>query len=126
MLKTWMVLTSLCLLVFACGGRSGIAESGRPVQKKSSLSYSNSGESCDSAIVITGIANADEASQAEYDYISSLYGKRDQQWKLIEQTRIDEEKASCDMLGFKVVATSQERFLYFKAKRKAKVKKDDE
>lgn len=60
----------------------------------SKITYSqNSGKTLEDAIKILGARNSLEGIEAEYKYISRIFGKRDEDWRpLIQALLIDKNK----------------------------------
>jgi len=62
------------------------------------IKYRGDGSSKDKAIIILG-ANSDlEGVDAEYNYLESLYGEQNVEWRLDEQTLINDGEKYYDVL----------------------------
>ena len=115
---------SVCFLLFAalvflgCGSRQTVKVSETPDDKKGGILFSGgAGDSYETAIVLKGsnkdIKKQEDAVAGEYDYISSLYGKRDKDWMVEEQSMVKENKRVYDMVRVKIMENGKLHFFYF-------------
>ena len=71
------------------------------------------GESHDSAVVLTGGKDHAAAVESEHRFIANLWGAQDKDWKITEQTIVTENKKSYDMVQVEVMGLGEKHFYYF-------------
>jgi hypothetical protein len=72
----------------------------------------NSGKSMESAIRILDVSNSMEGIQAEYAYLSKMFGERGKDWDLVMQALMEEGGKSYDMMTVKL-SDGAEKIVYF-------------
>jgi hypothetical protein len=76
------------------------------------ITYSqNSGNSQEDAIKILGAKNTFEGIDAEYKYISTIYGKENEDWRLLSQALLVDKGKQIDHL--KILLKSGERAEFY-------------
>lgn len=115
---------SVCFLMCAamtflgCISRQTVKVSDTPDDKKGGIVFSGgAGDSYETAIILKG-SNKDmkkqvDAVAGEYDYISSLFGKKDKDWMVEEQSMVKENKRVYDMVRVKIMQNEKLHFFYF-------------
>lgn len=89
--------------------------------KASFITYSGgNGTSYDSAIVISGGKDYSVAVEAEHQWIAKLFGEKDKDWKVAEQTTVTENTKTYNMVQVEIVASQEKHFYYFDITRYAK------
>jgi hypothetical protein len=87
------------------------------------------GESYDSAVVITGGRDYTEAVACEDIFISNSWGAKDKDWRLVEKTTVMENKRTYDMVQVEIPKVGEKHFYYFDIthyKKKPKLRVDEE
>ncbi|MGB7567750.1 MAG: hypothetical protein WBM07_07815 [Chitinivibrionales bacterium] len=111
-------LLFVAIIFSACGSRQTVKVSETPDDKKGAIIFSGgAGDSYETAIVLKSANRAvkkqEDAVAGEYDYISSLYGKRDKEWVVEEQSMVKENNRVYDMVRVKIVQNDKMHFFYF-------------
>jgi hypothetical protein len=106
------------LLVFcACLSRQTVKVTDPDNAKKGQVSFTGgTGDSYETAIVVKGNQynrKPETAVAAEYEYISGMYGKKDKEWKVEEQSLGQEKDKTYDMVNVKILSTGKTHFFYF-------------
>ncbi len=101
----------------ACISRQGVSGGSSTDANKGQIEFSGgTGDSYETAIILRGtqgMRKQEEAVAAEYDYISGLYGKKDKEWIVEEQSTIKENDKTYDMVRVKIVTNGKMHFFYF-------------
>jgi hypothetical protein len=115
----------LCaMFLFGCLSRQTISVDVKPQKKFGSAQFSRgTGESFDSAVVISGGKEYTEAVACEQMFISNLWGIKDKDWTLLEQTTVTEKTKTYDMVQVEIPKTSEKHFYYFDVSRYLKKKR---
>jgi hypothetical protein len=124
----------VCLLcaVFLCGclSRQTVSVSANPSKKYGSAQFSRgTGESYDSAVVITGGRDYTEAVACEDIFVSNSWGAKDKDWRLVEKTTVTENNRTYDMVQVEIPKVGEKHFYYFDIthyKKKPKPRSDEE
>ena len=108
----------VCLLcaVFLCGclSRQTVSVSANPSKKYGSAQFSRgTGESYDSAVVITGGRDYTEAVACEDIFVSNSWGAKDKDWRLVEKTTVTENNRTYDMVQVEIPKVGEKHFYYF-------------
>jgi hypothetical protein len=83
-------------------------------KKQEAVSYSGgTGASYDSAVVITGAGDYAVAVTFEQHFIARLWGEKDKDWMIVEQTTITENGRMYDMVRIAVTKSGEKHFYYF-------------
>jgi hypothetical protein len=118
------------LLLFGCLSRQTVSVSSNPTKKYGSAQLSRgTGESYDSAVVITGGRDYTEAVACEDIFISNSWGTKDKDWRLVEKTTVTENKRTYDMVQVEIPKVGEKHFYYFDIthyKKKPKARQGDE
>lgn len=125
---------SVCLLcavfLFGCLSRQTVRVSTNPAKKYGAAQFSHgTGESYDSAVVITGGRDYTEAVACEDIFISNSWGSKDRDWRLVEKTTVTENKRTYDMVQVEIPKVGEKHFYYFDIthyKKKPKPRIDEE
>ena len=118
----------VCLLcaVFLCGclSRQTVSVSANPSKKYGSAQFSRgTGESYDSAVVITGGRDYTEAVACEDIFVSNSWGAKDKDWRLVEKTTVTENNRTYDMVQVEIPKVGEKHFYYFDITRYKKKQK---
>jgi hypothetical protein len=102
----------------ACISRQTVKVNENPEEKKGAIVFSGgAGDSYETAIVLKSVNRSvkkqEDAVAGEYDYISSLYGKKDKEWAVAEQSMVKEDKRVYDMIRVKIIQNDKMHFFYF-------------
>jgi hypothetical protein len=102
----------------ACISRQTVKVNENPAEKKSAINFSGgAGDSYETAIILKSangsVKKQEDAVAGEYDYISSLYGKKDKEWAVAEQSMVKEDKKVYDMIRVKIIQNGKLHFFYF-------------
>jgi len=107
------VSIAFCLMC-SCLARETVKVNETPSKKSHSLATSGgNGTSYDSAVVLTGGTNLSSAVDGEYSHLSKLFGEKDKDWRVTEQTTVTENNRSYNMLQVEIVKTNEKHFYYF-------------
>ena len=111
-------LLFVVLTFSACISRQTVKVNETPADKKGTIIFSGgAGDSYETAIILKNsnrsIKKQEDAVAAEYDYISTLYGKKDKEWIVEEQSMVKENKRVYDMIRVKIVQNDKMHFFYF-------------
>jgi hypothetical protein len=118
-MKTKIFVGALCIAValYGCLSRQTVKVGDSENSKKGQITYSGGGgDSYETAIIIKGtpkIKKTEFAVAAEYDYISGLYGKKDKEWIVEEQSMVQEKDRVYDMVRVKILSNAKMHFFYF-------------
>jgi hypothetical protein len=109
---------SACLLcavfLFGCLSRQTVSVNPQHTKKYGSAQFSRgTGESYDSAVVITGGRDYTEAVACEDIFISNSWGAKDKDWRLVEKTTVTENKRTYDMVQVEIPKVGEKHFYYF-------------
>jgi hypothetical protein len=106
-----IILAAFVVLAAGCAHHHSTAKNKTPL---SLITFTGgNGESGDSAIVIGGVEKQSEGVEAEYQYLSKLYGEKGKGWRVDGQTITKEEKKIFDVLEITVLPAQQKRIYYF-------------
>ena len=111
-------LLLIAIAFSACISRQTVKVSETPADKKGAIVFSGgAGDSYETAIILKSanrsIKKQEDAVAGEYDYISSLFGKKDKEWMVEEQSMVQENKRVYDMIRVKIVQNDKMHFFYF-------------
>lgn len=124
-----LIATIAFCLLCACLARETVKVNENPAKKSHSLTAGGgNGTSYDSAVVLTGGNNLSAAVEGEYDFLSKLFGEKDKDWKVSEQTTVTENNKNYNMLQVEIFKTNEKHFYYFDVTwytKKAKRQKED-
>ncbi len=117
-MKIQVLISAVCALTIWAGCLSRqTTKTGNDSMKKGQIEYSGGGgDSYETAIVIKGTQynkKPEDAVAAEYDYISGLYGKKDKDWIVEEQSIVKENDKTYDMVRVKILTNGRMHFFYF-------------
>jgi hypothetical protein len=113
------IIITVILMCFCCGciSRQTLKETPAEKTKKNLISYSGgSGDSYETAIVINaskGFLSSRDLASAEYDYINGIYGKKDNDWSVAEQSRVSEDGKNYDMIRARINKNDKLHFFIF-------------
>lgn len=113
-MKTFM-LVLIAVVLYSCSPRQAI-NSNSIGDIASNCSFStDKGESFHDAVVVNGVKSQREGLAAEYRYISDLHGRRGQDWFLVGQTVISDQKKVVDVVEIQLNSPADRRVIYFDA-----------
>ena len=118
MIKT-LLFSLACTVVFlpGCISRQSVKMGGAENSNKDQIVFSGgAGDSYETAIIIKApleLRKQEEAVAAEYNYISGLYGKKDKEWKVEEQSMVQENGKTYDMVRVQIIINGKLHFFYF-------------
>jgi hypothetical protein len=118
-MKKMLVVSIVAMMAICCGclSRQTVKISDSNSGKKGQITFSGgSGDSYETAIVIKGTQynkKPEDAVAAEYDYISGMYGKKDKDWVVEEQSMVQEKNKVYDMVRSKILSNGKMHFFYF-------------
>jgi hypothetical protein len=105
------------LILAGCVSRQTVKFSNSGDSKKGQIVFTGgTGDSYETAIVIKapqGFRKQEDAVGAEYDYISGLYGKKDKEWKVEEQSMVKEDGKTYDIVRVQILVNGKLHFFYF-------------
>jgi hypothetical protein len=107
----------IVLVIAACISRQSVKLGGSGDSNKDHIVFAGgSGDSYETAIIIKApqvLRKQEDAVAAEYDYISGLYGKKDKEWKVEEQSMVKENEKTYDMVRVQILLNGKLHFFYF-------------
>ena len=107
----------LMFIFCSCLSRQTVKVTDPDNSKKSQVTFlGGTGDSYETAIVVKGNQynkKPEAAVAAEYEYIGALYGKKDKEWVVEEQTSGQENNKVYDMVRVKILANGKMHFFYF-------------
>jgi hypothetical protein len=118
-MKKILVVSIVAIMAICCGclSRQAVKTGDSNNAKKSKITFSGgSGDSYETAIIIKGTQynkKTEDAVAAEYDYISGMYGKKDKDWIVEEQSMVQEKGKVYDMVRSKILSNGKMHFFYF-------------
>jgi hypothetical protein len=113
------IVIGICMVaVFSgCLSRQTVKINDAEKMKPGQITFSGgSGDSYETAIIVKGNQynkKPENAVAAEYDYISGLYGKKDKEWIVEEQSSGQEKDRVYDMVRVKILSNGKMHFFYF-------------
>ncbi len=115
--KTVVMVICMVAFLYGCLSRQTVKINDAENMKKGQITYSGgAGDSYETAIIIRGThynKKPENAVAAEYDYISGLYGKKDKEWIVEEQSSGQEKDKTYDMVRVKILSNGKMHFFYF-------------
>jgi hypothetical protein len=115
--KYWFAVVILILIIPGCIARQTVKMDNSGDRKKEQITFSGgTGDSYETAIILKApqsLRKQEDAVAAEYDYISGLYGKKDKEWKVEEQSMVKENEKTYDMVRVKIISNEKLHFFYF-------------
>jgi hypothetical protein len=115
--KIIFIAVSIAAVFSGCLSRQTVKISDLESIKKGQIIFSGgSGDSYETAIIVKGTQynkKPENAVAAEYDYISGLFGKKDKEWAVEEQTSGQENSKVYDMVRVKILSNGKMHFFYF-------------
>jgi hypothetical protein len=124
--KTYLlVFLCVCLIInLSCAARQSVTADIKAKKKYSGAQYlRGTGESFDSAVVISGGKSYSDALLCEDKFISNMWGVKDKDWRLIEKTTVTENNKTYDMIQVEIPKVGEKHFYYFDVSRYFKKKK---
>lgn len=112
-MKLLLIFTAVMLLV-SCSGKTALKATSSTDAKDISFS-DHTGSSFNDAVVVKGVSNLKDGLAAEYHYISSLHGKRGDDWFLLGQTLIHEHNKLVDVIEIELKNSADRRIFFFDA-----------
>jgi hypothetical protein len=107
------VLICLIFIFVGCIGRQEMKIS-KSKEVPLEVQYSGgNGDSHEEAIIITGVKKQSDGLDAEYRYISTKYGVKNQDWHIVGQTIFHEKSKTYDVIEITLKSTSDRRIYYF-------------
>ena len=110
-------IVCLGVVFYGCLSRQTVKVNDSDSSKKGQITFlGGTGDSYETAIIIKGTQynkKPENAVAAEYDYINGLYGKKDKEWVVEEQTSGQEKDKVYDMVRVKILSTGKMHFFYF-------------
>jgi hypothetical protein len=112
--KSAFVFLLIIAFCIGCVSRQTIKSPDSAATKKNRVVFSGgAGDSYETAVIINGTSKSRDAVMAEYDYISQLFGEKDNAWKVEEQSMIKEGNKTFDMIRVRIIVNDKMHFLYF-------------
>jgi hypothetical protein len=109
MLLGLMIILSLA----GCAGRQSATLKSQEAAA-AAVNYSGgSGESIDDAVRITGIDNQSAGLDAEYAYITQKHGARNKDWRVTNQSVVQEKGKMFELIEIDLIVTKEPRIYYF-------------
>jgi len=101
------------LAIAGCAGRqSASLKSQESVAAQ--VNYSGgSGESIEDAVRITGVDNQSAGLDAEYAYIVQQHGLRNKEWRVANQSVVQEKGKMYELIEIELIPTKAQRIYYF-------------
>jgi hypothetical protein len=117
-MRNGLAVIVCCVLCYyiagGCLARETVKVNEQPEKKLQGVSISGAtGESYDSAVVLTGGKDHAAAVESEHKFIGKIWGEPDKDWKITEQTMITEGKKTYDMVQVDVIGLGEKHFYYF-------------
>ena len=110
-----ILLAVICILLYSCSPRQPL-NSFSAMDQSPSVSFSqDKGESFHDAVVVNGARSQREAIAAEHRYISDKHGQRGQDWFLVGQTIIQDQRKVVDVIEIQLANTVDRKLIYFDA-----------
>jgi hypothetical protein len=125
------ICIACALAVSGCLSRQTIGKGENPVKKSESAHTSGGlGDSYETAVKITGGKDYAEAVNAEDGFISSSWGIKDKDWRLVEKTTVVDSGRTYDMVQVAIPKVGEKHFYYFditryKKKQKSSTSRDE-
>jgi hypothetical protein len=102
------------LLLLSCASHTVMDNDANKGNKRDSVSDSGgNGDSYENAIVLAGGKDHTDAVEYEQNYIAKLWGEKDKNWKISEQTTVEENNRKIDMIQVEVIKTGKKHFFFF-------------
>lgn len=112
--KFCVLATCFLGLILGCAMRGPAVSTANLKSKYDVVSDSGGlGDSYETAITLMGGKDHTDAVEYEYRYIANLWGEKDKNWKIVEQTTTDDEKRKIDMVSVEVLKTGKQHFFFF-------------
>jgi hypothetical protein len=115
--KTWLMVICMTAVFSGCLSRQTVKINDAENTKNGQITFSGgSGDSYETAIIIRGTQynkKPENAVAAEYDYIGGLYGKKDKEWVVEEQSSGQDKEKVYDMVRVKILSNGKMHFFYF-------------
>jgi hypothetical protein len=101
------------LSIAGCAGRqSGTLKSQEAAAAE--VNYSGgSGESIEDAVRITGVDNQSAGLDAEYAYVAQKHGARNKDWRVTNQSVVQEKGKMYELIELELILTKEQRIYYF-------------
>lgn len=104
----------IALFLISCSGKTALKSTSS--SDATNISFSDhTGSSFNDAVVVKGVSNLKDGLAAEYHYISSLHGKRGDDWFLLGQTLIHEQNKLVDVIEIELKNSADRRIFFFDA-----------
>jgi len=71
------------------------------------------GDAREDAIIIRGALRQSEGVEAEYYFLSRIYGVKDKAWRVNGQTIFREEKSAYDVVEIRLIPSGKTLYFYF-------------
>ncbi|HMD68735.1 MAG TPA: hypothetical protein VKF42_07620 [Chitinivibrionales bacterium] len=118
------ICVACALAVAGCLSRQTMGKGENPVKKSESARASGGlGDSYETAVKITGGKDYTEAVNAEDGFISSSWGIKDKDWRLVEKTTVVDSGRTYDMVQVEIPKVGEKHFYYFDITRYKKKQK---
>ena len=119
-----LVCVACALAVAGCLSRQTMGKGENPVKKSETAHTSGGvGDSYETAVKITGGKDYTEAVNAEDGFISSSWGIKDKDWRLVEKTTVVDSGRTYDMVQVSIPKVGEKHFYYFDITRYKKKQK---
>jgi hypothetical protein len=110
------ILPGLLLLLLSLAGCAGRQSATLKSQEAAAaeVNYSGgSGESIDDAVRITAVDNQSAGLDAEYAYIAKKHGLRNKEWRVTNQSVVQEKGRMFELIEIELIPTKEPRIYYF-------------
>lgn len=103
----------MLFMIIGCSSRQSVnIKNQNSVQNE--VSYSGGdGESIEEAVIISGVENQSEGMDAEYAYLSRSYGEKNREWRIVNQTLVQEKNKVYDVIEIQRIMSKENRIHYF-------------
>jgi len=110
------ILPGLLLLLLSLAGCAG-RQSGTLKSQEAAAAEVNytggTGESIEDAVKITGIDNQSAGLDAEYAYIAKKHGLRNKDWRVTNQSVVQEKGKMYELIEIDLILSKGQRIYYF-------------
>ncbi|HMA64158.1 MAG: hypothetical protein ACM31E_01110 [Fibrobacterota bacterium] len=104
------------LIILSLAGCAGRQSSTLKSQEAAAaeVNYSGgSGESIEDAVKITGVDNQSAGLDAEYAYVAQKHGLRNKDWRVTNQSVVQEKGKMYELIELELILTKSQRIYYF-------------
>lgn len=103
----------ILLSLAGCAGRQSATLKSQEAAA-AEVNYSGgSGESIEDAVRITGVDNQSAGLDAEYAYVAQKHGLRNKDWRVTNQSVVQEKGKMYELIELELILTKSQRIYYF-------------